>query len=163
MCIHTQDLVFCACYVCSFPVHSQNFTCEVDGNVVQCPPVVCPGAQVTFISTALDAIGINLWVFPLGTCPPDNRIELVQTIHFCKGMTGTCGPYTASNVGDPVASSPCLTSSLTVTANISLSSSVIQVGTLSVDGNETTIMDITQLIIIGKKIAMCITCTCRYV
>ena len=142
----------------SSPVHAQTLTCQVNGGVVSCPPVACPGDQVTFTSTVLAAVGSNIWLLPSGTCSahgstiPDS-IALTQTAGRCKGIIMACGPYTATNA-DLDASNPCLTSTLSVTATSSMTSSVIQVGTRSVDG-QNTIVNTTQIMIIGKKVALC--------
>ena len=124
---------------------------------MSCPPVACPGAQVTLTSTVLTAVGSNLWVLPNGTCSnsttPDS-ILLPQTAGACKGITGICGPYKASNVGDPGASNSCLTSNLTVTANTTMTSSVIQAGTRTV-GGQTAIVNTTQITVIGEIIFAC--------
>ena len=130
--------------------------------MVSCPPVVCPGANVTFTSTVQNLVGSNLWVLPSGTCsgstPPDS-ILLTQTIGGCKGITMTCGPYTATNA-DPGASIPCRTSTLTVTATSSMTSSVIQVGTRSV-GGQNAIVNTTQITVIGKNVLVFVWGTCN--
>ena len=105
---------------------------------------------MTFTSTVLAAVGSNIWLLPIGTCsgsaPPDS-ILLTQTAGGCAGTTMTCGPYTATNA-DPGASNPCLTSTLSVTATSNMTSSVIQVGTRSV-GGQNTIVNTTQIMIKG--------------
>ena len=135
----------------SSPVHAQNFTCQVNGGVVSCPPVVCPGANLTFTSTVA-AVANNLWVLPTGTCSgsttPDS-IVLTQTANACRSVTMPCGPYTATNA-DPGASKPCLTSTLSVTATSSMTSSVIKAGTQDVSAN-TAIVNTTQITVIGKN------------
>ena len=127
-------------------VYAQALTCQVNGGVVSCPPVVCIGAEVTFTSTVQNLVGSNLWLLPNGTCSgsatPDS-ILLAQTAGGCKGITMTCGPYTASNA-DPGASDPCLTSTLSVTATSSMTSSVIKVGTRSLAG-QSAIFQNTQI------------------
>ena len=72
-----------------------------------------------------------------------------QGVGACKGITMTCGPYTASNA-DPGASNPCLTSTLSVTATSSMTSSVIQVGTRSLGGQNAIVN--TTLTVIGKNV-----------
>ena len=64
---------------------AQNLTCEVNGNSVPYPPLVCPGNQVSITSTTLAFIGYTIWLLPIGTCNG--------------AMTGTCGPYTAGPSG----------------------------------------------------------------
>ena len=138
----------------SSPVHAQNFTCQVNGGVVSCPPpVVCPGTQVTFISTVQSLAGNNIWLLPYGTCSnaasPDS-IVLTQSASICKGMTMTCGPYTATNV-DPGSNKPCVTSNLTLIASTSVLSSVIKTGTQDVSANN-IIVNTTQITVIGKNV-----------
>ena len=71
----------------------QSLTCQVNGGVVSCTPVVCPGANITFTSTVQNYVGSNLWLLPSGTCsgstPPDS-ISLPQNAGACKGLTMTC-------------------------------------------------------------------------
>ena len=123
--------------------------------MVPCPPVTCPGDQVTFTGTATALVGNNLWVLPNGSCSssttPDS-IVLPQTAGACRNVTMTCGPYTATNV-DPGPSTPCLTSTLTVKVNTSMTSSLIMVGTRSVIG-QNTIVNTTQIIVIGTNVTM---------
>ena len=140
----------------SSPGHAQTLTCQVKGGVVSCPPVACPGDQVTFTGTNTAAVGSNLWVLPSGSCsssiPPDT-IQLTQTTGGCINVTMTCGPYTATNV-DPGPSTPCLTSTLTVRVNTGMTSSLIMVGTRSVAG-QNTIVNTTHIMVIGKSANLC--------
>ena len=64
----------------------------------------------------------------------------------------TCGPYTATNV-DPGPSTPCLTSTLTVRVNTSMTSSLIMVGTQDVSA-QNNIMNTTQIMVIGKNVSI---------
>ena len=64
----------------------------------------------------------------------------------------TCGPYTATNV-DPGANKPCLTSTLTVTVNTGMTSSLIKVGTQDVSA-QNNIMNTTQIMVIGKNVIL---------
>ena len=100
--------------------------------------MVCPGAQVTFTSTAQNLFGSNLWLLPSGTC------VLPQNAGACNGTTMTCGPYTATNADPGNASIPCLTSTLSMTATSSMTSSVIKVGTRSLAG-QSVIINNTQI------------------
>ena len=140
-------------YVYTSPVYAQSLTCQINGGVVSCPPVACPGAQVvvTFTSTVQNFVGYNLWVLPTGTCggstPPDSII-LAQGVGVCKGTTSTCGPYTATNADPGNTSIPCLTSNLTVTATSSMLSSVIQVGTRSLVAGQSAILNTTQITVL---------------
>ena len=138
----------------SSPVHAQTLICQANGGVASCPPVVCPGAQVTFTSTVQYLVGSNIWLLPTGTCSgsalPDS-ILLPQVANACRGTTMTCGPYTGTNADPGSASNPCLTSTLTVTATSSMTSSVIQVGTRSL-GGQNAIVNTTQITVIGKNI-----------
>ena len=162
--VHTHDLIhmtwsvhvctsYSVLYHClySSPVHAQNLTCQVNGGVVSCPPVACPGANMTFTSTVQNLVGANLWLLPNGTCSgsatPDS-IVLTQIANTCRFATTTCGPYTATNV-DPGASKPCLTSTLSVTAISSMTSSVIKAGTQDLSANN-IIVNNTQITVIGK-------------
>ena len=124
--------------------------------VVSCPPVACPGDLATFTGTTTAAVSSNLWVLPGGTCssstPPDS-VVLPQVAGACRGATMTCGPYTATNV-DLGPSTPCLTSTLTVRVNTSMTSSLIMAGARSVAG-QNTIGNTTQIMVIGKCIAVC--------
>ena len=162
----TGVVCVCVCVVCmlgasyvyitycmfSSPVHAQSLTCQVNGGVVSCPPVACPGDQVTFTATVLPAVGSNIWLLPTGTCSgsttPDS-IVLTQTANACRSVTMPCGPYTATNA-DPGASKPCLTSTLSVTATSSMTSSVIKTGTQDVSANS-VIVNTTQITVIGKS------------
>ena len=141
-----------SCCLSSSPVHVQNLTCHVNGGVVACPPVACPGDQVTFTGSVQPIVS-NAWLLPTGTCSgsttPDN-IVLTQTANACRFVTMTCGPYTATNV-DPGPNIPCLTSTLRVTATSSMSSSVIQTGIQDITGIN-AIVNTTQIIIIGKHV-----------
>ena len=119
--------------------------------MVPCPPVACPGDQVTFTWSAPALVGNNLWVLPSGSCSgsttPDS-IVLTQTADACRGVTMTCGPYKATNV-DPGPSTPCVTSTLTVRVNTTNISSIM-VGTRSVAG-QNAILNTTLIIVIGKN------------
>ena len=107
---------------------------------------------MNFTST-VQLVANNIWLLPTGTCSGSNTpdsIVLPQTVGSCKGTTMTCGPYTASNA-DPGASNPCLTSTLSVTATSSMTSSVIQVGTRSL-GGQNAIVNTTQITVVGKNV-----------
>ena len=139
----------------SSPVHAQILTCQVNGAMVPCPPVACPGDQVTFIGTT-PLVGSNLWVLPNGSCSssttPDS-IVLTQTPGACRAVTMTCGPYTATN-GDPGPSTPCVTSNLTVRVSTGMASSLVQTGTRSLAAQD-VIVNTTEIKVIGKCITVC--------
>ena len=119
--------------------------------MVPCPPVACPGDQVTFTGT-VPVVNSIIWVLPSGSCisstTPDS-IVLTQTPGACRGATMTCGPYTATNV-DPGPSTPCLTSTLTVRVNTGMTSPPIMVGTHSVAGQK-AIVNTTLIVVIGMN------------
>ena len=136
----------------SFPVYTGNLTCQVNGGVVSCPPVACPGDQVTLTGT-VPAVNNNIWLLPSGSCSGSNTpdsIVLSQSKDTCKDeINKTCGPYTATNV-DPGSSTPCLTSTLTVRVNTGMTSSLIMVGSRSINGSNSN-LNTTQIIVIDGK------------
>ena len=135
------------------PVHAQTLVCRGNGVVLPCPPVTCPADKMAFTGT-VPAIDSTLWVLPSGSCSDSripNSIVLTQTVDICRFETKTCGPYTATNV-DPGPSAPCLTSTLTVRVNTSMTSSLVQIGTRDVYGH-IIIINTTQIMIIGKPVA----------
>ena len=144
-----------------FSAHAQTLTCQVNGGVVPCPPAACPGDQVTFTLTTPALVANNLWVLPSGSCSnsttPDS-IVLSQIQNTCRAVTMTCGPFTVSNV-DPGANKPCLTSTLTVTVNSSMTSSLIKVGTQDVSA-QNNIMNTTQIMVIGKNVILSMYTAC---
>ena len=152
VCIHMSsmrmmDISFC--HIAS-PVGSQMLKCQINGGVASCPPVACPGDQVTLTWTAY-LIANNLWVLPSGSCSSSNTpdsIVLTQTVDACRRVTTTCGPYTATNV-DSGPSTPCLNSTLTVRVNTGMTSSLIMVGTKDLSG-QNAILNATQIGVMGK-------------
>ena len=133
------------------PAHSQLLRCQVNGVVVACPPVACPGDQVTFTGTALREYGNNLWMLPIGTCPSSDTpdaLVLAQSIGYCRGESFTCGLFKAINT-DPGPSTPCLTSNLTITMTSDMVFSIIEFGAQNVTAH-TTRYNVSSIIAIGK-------------
>ena len=119
---------------------------------MSCPPVACPGDQVTFTGTARTLSGFNLWKLPNGTCSGSathDAILLDQSKDFCRGETSTCGPFTASNV-DPEPSVSCLSSNLTVAVTYNMPPTMIQFGAVLVSA-QAVIYNISWLTVTGMN------------
>ena len=137
----------------SSPVYAQSMMCQVNGTVVSCPPVVCPGDQVTFTWNSSSLIGNKLWKLPNGTCStsdtPDEMV-MPQLKDYCRDVSSTCGPFTAKNI-DPGPAIPCLASNLTVIISPNMPSSLIQFGTTRLSGQIVSLYAL-QLTLTGKNI-----------
>ena len=97
--------------------------CSVDSGGA-CPDVVCPGDVVTYTCDVTTVMGSTVWSLPAGTCTDsDDAIALTQTTG-CAAATGVCGPFEAVN--QPDVGGQCLVSTLTVTASLDISNSLIQ-------------------------------------
>ena len=134
-----------------FVVAANQLTCQADGIVVTCPPLVCPGSHVTLTCTVDQAVGSNIWKLPTNSCysnTPQDTIVITQSARACNNLTKQCGPFTAQNVA--AGSTPCLTSFLTVVAT--MATSTISCGFIDSSGHE-TIINIINIVIIGKPLA----------
>ena len=97
--------------------------------MVPCDSPVCPGDQVVITSTTVASTD-NYWKLPSGSCSGDS-IQLPQGAgQGCGGMSMTCGPFQARNLG-PDPSGKCLTSALTFSVRTTVS---IQCGASAVTG-----------------------------
>ena len=77
---------------------------------------------MTYTCTVATVMGSTVWRLPAGTCSGD-VIGLPQTVG-CSAATGTCGPFEAAN--QPDVGGQCLVSTLTVTASLNISNSLVQ-------------------------------------
>ena len=136
----------------SSPVHAQTLMCHVNGIAILCPPMVCPGDQVTLTWNSSYLVGNKLWKLPNDTCStsdtPD-EIVLPQLKDYCRDVTSTCGPFTAKNI-DPGPSTPCLASNLTIIISSNMLSTLIQFGTMRLSGQIVSLYTL-QLKLTGRN------------
>ena len=109
------------CLLCT---DAQALPCSVDSGD-SCPDTVCPEDAVTYTCTVATVMGSTVWRLPTGTCTDtDDAIGLTQTIG-CSTATGMCVPFKAANQPADGAGQ-CLVSTLTVTASLNISNTLIQ-------------------------------------
>ena len=122
---------------------AQSLPCSVDSGGV-CPDVVCPGDVVTYICDVTSVVGSTVWRLPAGTCTDtDDAIGLTQTTG-CSAATGACGPFEAAN--QPDVGGQCLVSTLTVTASLDISNSLIQCSNDPTPGDAVLVGNATLLV-----------------
>ena len=126
------------CLLCT---DAQSLPCSTDSGGV-CPETICPGDVVMYTCTLPEVLGTTLWTLPEGLCD-ENVIPLAQEIG-CSGSDDTCGPFKVAN--QPDVGGQCLVSTLTVTASLNISNSLIQCSNDPTPGDPVPVGSATLLV-----------------